>query len=103
MSVNQVRNIIQNNRRSLAFIFGNGINLYSGSNNLSWTNLLKKLWRRITNQSQSIPNGISLTEYYDVIELKDGRNNSNHDIQKEVCDLLRPWKPEPHHQNIIEA
>lgn len=101
MSLNQISNILNSEIEDIAFVIGNGINLHNGSNNLSWINLLKSLWQNITGKSEDIPNGISLTEYYDIIELKNSVDKKKHEIQIQVRDLLKHWEPMRHHREIL--
>lgn len=100
MDLYELRPHIENNRSNVAFIIGNGINRHRNPNNLSWDDLLEKLWHRVTTQELYIrPSGISITEFYDILELKN--NNPEVDLQKTVSQLLENWNPLCHHHNIV--
>ena len=54
MTAEQVKQIIINNKNEIAFVIGNGINLYKpSSENTSLENLLKELWYD-TNQDYTL-------------------------------------------------
>ena len=101
MTTDQIKEIIRQNQNDIAFIVGNGVNRYPNNPNaLSWDDLLIQLWKKVLPESHlsSIPVGISLTEFYDVLELE---NTQDINLQKEVADLMRAWKPLNHHTQII--
>ena len=60
-------------RKDLAFVVGNGINLFESPNpkDYSWIKLIASLWSRLSSYSLPDTNlhGISLTELYDIINL----------------------------------
>ena len=64
-------NIVEENKSDIAFIVGNGINIFSfGSTKNSWESLLLKLWNKyISKDKTKVPDGITYTEFYDVLEL----------------------------------
>lgn len=99
MTTAEIKHIIRKNEKDIAFIIGNGINRYPNNPNaLSWDDLLIQLWDKVSLQTLSRrPNGISLTEFYDILELE-----KVHDIylQKEVADLMQGWDPMDHHSLI---
>ena len=101
MKINEIKGIIQRNRNDIAFIIGNGINRYPNNPNaLSWEELLINLWDQVSLQTLSIrPNGISTTEFYDILDLE---NTRNFNLQKKVADLLSNWEPLNHHNLITE-
>ncbi|KUM53921.1 hypothetical protein AR688_19770 [Rheinheimera sp. EpRS3] len=84
-----------------ALIIGNGVNLYNaadGANN--WLQLLLQLWRnRIGDVKQEAMEGISLTEFYDVLDLKVA--SSNKSLQAEFCEGMAHWQAKDHHRNIV--
>lgn len=66
----QIRGIINNNRNRIAFVVGNGINRRFFKNDIPlWNDLIKNLAASILPKGQDAPNGISLTELFDLIEL----------------------------------
>lgn len=99
MNTAEIKQILQRNRDSIAFVIGNGINRYPGNPNaLSWDELLIQLWDKVSFQTLSQrPNGISVTEFYDILELE---NTNNLNLQKEFCDLMANWEPLEHHRYI---
>ena len=101
MTVENIKQIMSNNSDDIAFVIGNGINRYqNNSSMLSWDNLLMSLWKKVTNNSMTqIPKGISLTEFYDILELE---NRQNIDVQLEVANLMFDWEPLIHHKQIVE-
>jgi len=100
MTVENIKQIMNMHSDDIAFVIGNGINRYQNNSNiLSWDNLLKDLWKKVTNNSMvQIPSGISLTEFYDILELE---NPQNIDIQLEVANLMSDWEPLSHHVQIV--
>jgi hypothetical protein len=100
MTTNQIKEIIRKNQNDIAFVVGNGVNRYPDNPNaLSWDDLLIKLWDKVSFQTlSSRPNGISLTEFYDILELE---NTQEINLQKEVADLMKDWQPLNHHSAII--
>lgn len=107
-----MKNILQNNNGSLALVIGNGINLYhqNGTTN-SWSQLLETLASKnrlpLSNNSSPIPfsrliQTITLTEFYDLLEMKAPKSKSSFDLQTEFCELLAHWKPQHQHFSITE-
>lgn len=86
----------------LAFVVGNGINRYGNTEDAqSWDHLLLKLWNKYSGTTtSSIPQGITLTEFYDVLDLKGGEDRPKK-LQKEFCNLMKSWKPQAHHKAFI--
>ena len=97
----EIKRIIESNKSNIAFIIGNGINRYPNNPKaLSWDDLLMELWNKISFQTLSKkPQGISITEFYDILELE---NTGNYNLQKEVVKLLRSWEPQTHHKQISD-
>lgn len=50
---------------------------------------------------KSIPRGISLTEFYDLLELEGASKKQGINLQKEFCDALSGWRHGVHHEKII--
>lgn len=101
MNINNIKNIINNNRNDIAFVIGNGINRFPNNPDaLSWEDLLITLWHQVSLQTLSIrPDGISTTEFYDILDLE---NTSDINLQKNVTNILKDWKPRNHHRLITE-
>lgn len=104
-SIEEVRNILDNNCNNLAFLLGNGINRYYKNESISWEKLLLDLWNNFSspdNMQNEIFKGISFTEYYDAIEIQNFReNNFGSRLQKEVKEKMVPWKPDFHQNKIL--
>ena len=98
-----MRSLINRNSSDIALIIGNGINRYdSSSTSNSWEALLRKLARKYHTGAGNIPAGISLTEFYDVLELKSGSKISGLSLQKDFCEIMAGWKPWDHHRHIAK-
>lgn len=66
-----IKQVLNRNKSNLAFIVGNGINrfAYAQNQDVSWNALLLDVWQQISNRTLSnISDGISLTEFYDIME-----------------------------------
>jgi hypothetical protein len=64
-----IKDIILGNRYNIAFIIGNGIHYQYKDCSISWEDLLKDLWNDYVGKKRNIPEGTSLTEFYDILEL----------------------------------
>lgn len=102
MPIRSVSSIINSERQNLAFVVGNGINRYgNGIASHSWDELLVRLWHQHTVRAgETIPEGITLTEFYDVLDLKGGADRSSQ-LQNEFCELMKDWAPQPHHKVFV--
>ena len=96
--------IVSANRANIGFIVGNGINQYNAINTgNSWNDLLVKLWNKHTPSSKSkIPAGIALTEFYDVLDLKQKKNDKSTNLQREFCQLVGKWRSTYHHRLFLQ-
>lgn len=88
MNNEAIREIINTNKNNLAFVIGNGINLNFLKEGIpSWKDLVNELWETHLNEStlniDSIE-GVSLTELYDLIELKCGENKKVNEVKDEL-------------------
>lgn len=95
----KLKTLLSRNRTDLALLVGNGINRYGASRGAnSWDQLLSALARSYINpRHKSIPTGISLTEFYDVLELAQERVPRDLSLQKQFCALMASWKPLDQH------
>lgn len=102
MNTQEIKNIFFKNKNEIAFIIGNGINRYPNNPNaLSWDELLIKLWDKVSFHTLSVrPKGISITEFYDILELE---NTQRFNLQQEFCNLLSNWQPLDHHRTIVNT
>jgi hypothetical protein len=100
MTIQQIKDLIEHNHRSIAFIVGNGINRYPNNPvGLSWEQLLIRLWQEVTGQNiVNLPQGIAITEFYDILELE---NHQNLNLQERFCELMQGWTPLDHHRIIV--
>lgn len=86
-------------KKNLALVVGNGINRYGKDNEEnSWESLLLQLAKRYKPKFTRRPEGVSLTEFYDVLELE----ASTASLQKDFCELISSWKPFDHHRRVVE-
>lgn len=96
------RDLLAQNRSDLALLIGNGINRYrSPSNENSWENILSKL--SATNLGSTLrisQTGISLTEFYDIMELKCSNGSLRGDLAQQFCELIKKWEPQTQHRDI---
>jgi len=101
MHVDEVKRVIERNKKRMAFLVGNGINKYFKTS-FSWSDLLLELWEKFSFNTQSIiPKGISFTEFYDLMEIQNYQRESfTNIIQKEVKDLYKKILPNEK-QNIL--
>lgn len=83
----QIRNIIRNNRKNIAFVIGNGINqrFFKGQIPL-WSQLIKSLSENFLSKGLDAPDDISFTELFDLIELS---AVSNHGPIRELIEYLK--------------
>jgi hypothetical protein len=102
MAENAIRTLLNKEKKHIAFIIGNGVHRYNPKRkSLSWDDLLLKLWLNTTgHRLTKRPEGISTTEFYDLLEL---RNTEKIQIQKEVSELMRDWTAAEHHRRIIDV
>ena len=102
MNIQDINSIFSRHKNDLAFILGNGINLHYNKDNVSWTDLLLDLWDAHSFNTQSvIPSGITLTEFYDVLEIQNyARENFSGVLQKDVANRMGEWIPNES-QNLI--
>lgn len=100
-TIEEIKSLLQTHRNDLAFIIGNGINRYNPApDSLSWDKLLIKLGNIIAPEKfTNCPKGISLTEFYDIIELENVSEKLN--PQAIVAQLIAQYKPSLHHYHII--
>lgn len=100
-----LKDIVARNRSDIAFIAGNGINRFPGNPKaISWEDLLIQLWTKFSPDSyQEVPRGITLTEFYDLLEIASiGKSSVNYRIQKEASKLLTDWTYREHHTAFVQ-
>ena len=98
MAVNatQFRTILGSCRSNVALVIGNGINRHgSGGAQNGWDTMVIKLAKKYLGETQltDVPNGISLTELYDLIQISDrDKNVSKLSLHSEFCEPMCQWK-----------
>ena len=65
----KIKDIFLQNKDDIAFIIGNGIHYQYKDCSITWNELLESLWLKYTGENKSVPDGITTTEFYDIIEL----------------------------------
>src|SRR3546814_338029 len=63
-----------------------------------------KLWRKFSpDVYDKIPKGITITEFYDLLDIANSDNRStNFQIQKEASKLLTDWEFKNHHTAFVK-
>jgi hypothetical protein len=110
---NSLEDILINRHENLALIIGNGVNRVGINSNASWEDLLIELWNKYQKRDwlekledntedyrEIFFQGITLTEFYDLLELSS--NKYKIDLQKEFCNLMKEWEPNQRHSNIVK-
>ena len=98
-----IKSILAQNKGNIALVIGNGINRYNtDSTSNSWDDLLQEISKKHSLHKGKIPNGIALTEFFDLLELKLDKNYQQNNLKKDFCDLMSEWKPQIHHKKITE-
>jgi len=97
------KSVLAHNKNDIAFIVGNGINRYPNNPKaISWDALLMQLWQQFSpNSYNEIPKGVTITEFYDLLELASTTIPSRYEIQKKAAELLSDWEPKPHHKAFL--
>jgi len=94
MTVQEAKNKLFQQPDQLAFLLGNGINRYYNQNNTSWYKFLLETWNEICDeQRDTIPEGISITEFYDTLELKHEGPRQSTEIEKFIKIRMQTWCP----------
>lgn len=99
-----MKTILRKHRSNIALVVGNGVNLFGAAKATnSWHELLVVLAKQnLPSSFGGVPSGVSLTEYYDVLDLKSDKSKSTKPLQQQFCDLMSSWKFFPHHKRIVE-
>jgi hypothetical protein len=98
----EMKKLLQKNQSDIALVIGNGINRYgSASSTNSWHDLLVQLAvAHLSAKHDSVPVGIALTEYYDVLDLT--KTDPGKSLQKQFCELMTNWQYDEHHERIVK-
>lgn len=94
--------ILRENAGDLALLIGNGINLYNNPDQRnSWKGLLGTLAiNHIGPDFEKLPEGLSFTEFFDILEIHAGVGNITSSLQSEFCALMAQWRPQAQHRCI---
>ncbi len=92
INTDYIKNIIQKNSDNIAFVIGNGIHYQYKDCNISWKQLLESLWLKFIGEKRNIPNGISTTEFYDVLEMNLYNHSSSFSLPNYVNKLKQTVK-----------
>jgi hypothetical protein len=98
-----LRALLQQQQGDLALVVGNGINRYgaAGATN-SWNDLIHTLARkRLGPAHAGIPTGLSLTEFYDLLDLAKPGRTPTASLQQAFCDLMGRWQPHDQHRRVM--
>lgn len=98
-----LRTLLQRQHADLALVIGNGINRYgpAGATN-SWNDLIRTLaQKRLGPALSQIPAGISLTEFYDLIDLARPGRAPVASLQQAFCDLMEQWQSHDQHRHAM--
>lgn len=102
IKVDALKDIINSSKP--CFVIGNGINRYNYSEDgpdISWEGILKQIYRElVANSYLAIEKGISLPEFYNVLELLAGESVKS-TLQERFASLLN-FEPQNHHLNIVK-
>lgn len=100
----KIKPVLDKYRNEVALVIGNGVNLYGpAKQSNSWHDLLVTLASRyLPSDLPRVPNGIALTEFYDLLELKSSISKTEKSLQHEFCDLMNSWRPFEHHEWIVD-
>lgn len=101
-----LKSLLTLNENDVALIIGNGINRYGevSSSTNSWHDLLAKLAEdHLPSELRSVPETVTPTEFYDILELKTyrPRQTPRVSLQAEFCELMGKWLPFDHHKRIV--
>lgn len=96
-----MKSLLKKQGSDVALVIGNGINRYRpAAKTNSWHDLLVSLAQRhMPAGLREVPEGVALTEFYDVLELKSKQEQAN--LQKEFCALMQEWRHYAHHERIV--
>lgn len=95
--------ILKKHHNDVALVVGNGVNRYGAARETnSWNDLLLSLSRKfLHHKGKHVPKGVSLTEFYDLIELEYGQTTPERTLQREFCHLMAQWEPYDQHKHIV--
>lgn len=83
-----IKDIVEKNSYDIAFLIGNGIHCQYKDCNLTWRELLQSLWCEYVNDGENLPDDISFTEIYDIIEMN-ARDKVKRSFITEIISKIR--------------
>jgi hypothetical protein len=96
-----LRTLLDRNSSDVALLVGNGVNLFDQAAGCAdWPELLETLATEHLAEHHAIPAGISLPEFYDVLDVGAGRRTRG-SLQREFCELMDRWCPADQHKRIV--
>ena len=100
----EMKTLLRKHRSDIALVIGNGINRHGPAKETnSWEDLLVQLaGRHLRGQLDAVPEGVALTEFYDVLELTSATSGSGKPLQQEFCDSMQAWRYYEHHERIVK-
>lgn len=99
-AIKDIRQELQDNLYHLAFLIGNGVNIYSiGNNDCSWDSILSEAWNGISGKTFNNKKGITLTEFYDILELKNSYKNPS-ELKRAIVNPIVSMPHTPKHDTI---
>ena len=103
IAIMTLRSLLTQHGSDIALVIGNGINRYnSAPATNSWDDLLVTLAKKFCDpKSRNMITKLPLTEFYDLLELESDPRKSGISLQKEFCDLMKEWRPQEHHIQIV--
>ena len=95
--------LLQSVTNAPALVVGNGVNRYGAANATnSWHDLLISLAAmHLPDSLKEVPSGVTLTEFFDVLDLKSGSHKSSQSLQKAFCGLMKAWTHYDQHTHIV--
>lgn len=100
----KMKSLLRRHRADIALVIGNGINRYGAATRTnSWNDLLVELAKTyLPERLRQVPKGVSLTEFYDILELKTPNRKIAPSLQQQFCSLMASWQYYEHHSHIVE-
>lgn len=84
----------------LAFVIGNGVNRYTqGNDRWSWEYILRDAWKQLTGSEISSISGMSLTEMYNLLELRTERCKASA-LKDKIIEPFKKGVPTSAHKKI---
>lgn len=103
-NLESMQQLLRENKLDLALVVGNGINQYEAiSGATSWDVLLTQLARlHIDPLHADIPQGVSPTEFFDILELAARKSPGRPSFQTQFCQQMSTWLPLQQHFRVTD-